>query len=124
MTTDLELARGLEDARAAAMRTGDADALQAMFDDELVYTHSFGNRDTKAEFIARFRDGFFVYHELRNTVDQVARRGDVLVITGTMWSRATVGGQDRIIDNTATMVWAQQGDEWKFLAFAPTPIRR
>lgn len=124
MTTDMELARGLEDARANAMRAGDAVALAALFDDELVYTHSFGDRDSKAGFLARFRDGFFVYHDLRNTVDQVARRGDVLVITGTMWARATVGGEDRIIDNTATMVWAMQGGEWKFLAFAPTPIRR
>ena len=121
--TDLELAQNLEARRTEAMQAGDADALERMFDDELVYTHSFGNRDSKAEFIDKFRRGGFVYHELRNTVDQVSRRGDVLIVTGAMWSRATVAGTDRIIDNVATVVWARKEGEWKFLAFAPTPIR-
>lgn len=49
--TDLELAQSLEARRTEAMQAGDADALERMFDDELVYTHSFGNRDSKAEFI-------------------------------------------------------------------------
>lgn len=122
--SDLELAQELELHRAEAMRAGDADALERMFDDELVYTHSFGNRDSKPEFLEKFRDGFFIYHELLNSVDRVARRGDVLVVTGAMWSRATIGGEDRIIDNAATVVWARSGGEWRFLSFAPTPIRR
>lgn len=122
--TDLELAQDLETRRAEAMQSGDAGALEQMFDDELVYTHSAGNRDSKAEFMDKFRRGYFVYHELRNSVDQVARRGDVLIVSGAMWSRATVGGEDRMIDNAATVVWAMKDSEWKFLAFAPTPLRR
>lgn len=121
--TDLELAQDLEKRRAEAMRAGDADALDRMFDDELVYTHSFGNRDSKAEFMDKFRRGVFVYHELRNSVDRVSRRGDVLIVTGAMWSRATVAGEDRIIDNVATVVWAMEEGGWKFVAFAPTPLK-
>lgn len=119
----LELAVQLEDRRAKAMRGGDADALAPMLDDELVYTHSFGDRDSKAEFMEKFRRNHFVYHELKATVDQATRRGDVLVVAGAMWSRATVGGVDRIIDNKATTVWAQEGGEWRLVAFAPTPVR-
>jgi len=122
--TDLELAQDLEERRAEAMRAGDADTLERMFDDELVYTHSFGNRDSKAEFMDKFQRGVFVYHELRNSVEQVSRRGDVLVVTGAMWSRATVAGEDRIIDNAATVVWARKEGEWRLVAFAPTPLRR
>ena len=124
MTTEMELARGLEDARASAMRAGDAGALERMLDDELVYTHSFGDRDSKAVFMEKFRGGFFVYHELESRVEQAVLRGDVLVITGAMWSRATVGGEDRIIDNKATMVWARAEGAWRLLSFAPTPIKR
>lgn len=124
MANDSELARRLEAKRAAVMQSGDADALEQMFDDELVYTHSFGNRDSKSDYMAKFRDGFFNYHELRCETDSVVRRGDVLIVTGSMWARATVGGEERIIDNMATMVWAQQAGEWKFLSFAPTPVRR
>ena len=121
--TDLELAQDLEERRAEAMRAGDADSLDRMFDDELVYTHSFGNRDSKAEFMDKFRRGVFVYHELRNSVDRVFRRGDVLIVTGAMWSRATVAGEDRIIDNVATVVWAEEEGGWKLVAFAPTPLK-
>ena len=121
--TDLELAQELEERRAGAMRAGDADALDRMFDDELVYTHSFGNRDSKTEFMNKFRGGVFVYHELRNSVEQVSRRGDVLIVTGAMWSRATVAGEDRIIDNVATVVWVKEEGDWKLVAFAPTPLK-
>ena len=121
--TDLELAQDLEECRAEAMRAGDADSLDRMFDDELVYTHSFGNRDSKAEFMDKFRRGVFVYHELRNSVARVFRRGDVLIVTGAMWSRATVAGEDRIIDNVATVVWAEEEGGWKLVAFAPTPLK-
>jgi len=121
--TDLELAQDLEERRAEAMRAGNADALDRMFSDELIYTHSFGNRDSKAEFMDKFRRGVFVYHELRNSVDRVSRWGDVLIVTGAMWSRATVAGEDRIINNVATVVWAVEEGDWKFVAFAPTPLK-
>ncbi|MDN3711544.1 nuclear transport factor 2 family protein [Paracoccus cavernae] len=122
--SDIELAKTLEEERRMAMQTGDADALEQMFDDELHYTHSFGNADSKADYIAKFRKGGFIYHELTCTVDTVVRRDDVLIVHGAMWSRATVAGQDRIIDNATSVVWSKTGGSWRLLVFAPTPIKR
>ena len=106
------------------MQAGDATALDAMLDDDLSYTHSFGDRDSKASYLDKLRAGFFQYHELRPVTEQVIRRGDVLVLVGSMWARATVNGQDRVIDNVCTSVWAMRADEWRFLAFSPTPLKR
>ncbi|MBK4216830.1 nuclear transport factor 2 family protein [Paracoccus caeni] len=121
---DRRLAETLEARRYNAMKARDAETLEDLLDDELVYTHSFGDRDSKASFLAKLREGFFLYHELKPSIDIIARRGDVLILTGTMWARATVGGEDRIIDNTCTNIWAKTGGNWRFLSFAPTPIRR
>ena len=121
---DRALAEGLEARRLAAMRAGDAEALAALLDDDLSYTHSFGDRDGKASYLDRLRAGFFRYHELRSVTEQVIRRGDVLVLVGTMWARETVNGQDRIIDNACTSVWAMRDGAWRFLSFAPTPLKR
>lgn len=122
--SDIDLAKRLEEERRVAMQSGNADALERMFDEDLHYTHSFGNADSKADYIAKFRKGGFVYHELTCTVDTVVRRDDVLIVHGAMWSRATVAGQDRIIDNATTVVWAKTGDDWRLVVFAPTPIKR
>ncbi|KFI29959.1 nuclear transport factor 2 family protein [Haematobacter massiliensis] len=121
---DRALADELEARRYRAMQAGDATALDAMLDDDLSYTHSFGDRDSKASYLDKLRAGFFQYHELRPVTEQVIRRGDVLVLVGSMWARATVNGQDRVIDNVCTSVWAMRADEWRFLAFSPTPLKR
>ena len=47
----------LEDKRYAAMCGGDFAALEAMLDDELLYTHSSGLTDTKATWLASLRSG-------------------------------------------------------------------
>lgn len=122
--SDIELATRLEEERRLAMQSGDAEALERLFDEQLHYTHSFGNADSKADYIAKFRKGGFVYHELTCSVDTVVRRDDVLIVHGAMWSRATVAGQDRIIDNATSVVWSKTGGAWRLLVFAPTPIKR
>lgn len=121
---DLVLADQLEARRYRAMQDRDADALAALLDEDLSYTHSFGDRDSKASYLEKLRAGFFQYHELRPQTQAVIRRGDTLVLVGTMWARATVNGQERIIDNACTSVWAMHGGAWRFLAFAPTPLKR
>lgn len=121
---DRALANDLEARRYRAMQERDGAVLEAMLDDDLSYTHSFGDRDTKVSYLQKLHAGFFQYHELRPVTDQVIRRGDVLVLVGSMWARATVNGQDRIIDNACTSVWALRNGAWRFLAFAPTPLKR
>ena len=104
-----------------AMLESDADTIEKMMDDDCVYTHSFGARDTKASYLRKVREGFFTYHKIDFTQDHVFERGGTATIVGTMSGVVTAGGVDRRLINRRTSVWAKSGEDWKLISFQPTP---
>ncbi len=56
--------READDARIAAMTSGDSARLNAAFSDDLVYAHSSGRIDTKASLIAAITSGQTPYHSI------------------------------------------------------------
>jgi len=113
----------LEAERFRLMLAKDAAALETLMDDQLVYTHSFGDRDTKASYMQKFRQGFFDYHEISHRIDCIVARGDAVIITGLMSAKATVGGQQRQLENVYTAVWGRESaKDWRLVAFQPTPL--
>ncbi len=120
-----ETIAGLEVARYDAMLRRDRTALEAMFDEELVYTHSFGDRDSKQSYLDRLSAGFFDYLEIGHDIDRIILRGDSATVIGTMTARAIVGGEARALHNSYTAVWVRTGgQDWRMIAFQPTPIRK
>lgn len=120
-----ETIAGLEAARYDAMVRRDRATLEGMFDEDLVYTHSFGDRDSKESYLDRLSAGFFDYQEIGHDLERIILRGDSATVTGVMRARAIVGGEARTLHNTYTAVWVRSaGQEWRMVAFQPTPIRR
>lgn len=116
---------GLEAERFRLMLAKDADALERLMDDELVYTHSFGDRDSKASYLEKFRQGFFHYHEIDHRIDGIVARGETAIVTGLMSARATVGGKSRRLVNVYAAVWGRtSGEGWRLVTFQPTPLPR
>jgi hypothetical protein len=70
MSSDKEIL-ALEDKRYAAMCGGDFAALEAIFHDELLYTHSSGLTDTKATWLASLRSGKTKYKRTSASLAQV-----------------------------------------------------
>ena len=66
--TALELVSDLEDARIAAMCEQDAETLEGLFSEAMVYVHSSGSVDTKASFLDNVRNGpvQYLYNERRD----------------------------------------------------------
>jgi hypothetical protein len=58
----------LERRRFEAMLKSDVTELAALLDDDLVYTHLFGDRDTKEGYLEKVRGKLFEYIELRRDV--------------------------------------------------------
>lgn len=113
----------LETERFRLMLAKDAAALETLMDNQLVYTHSFGDRDTKASYIQKFREGFFDYHEINHRIDGIVARGDFAIVTGMMSAKATVGGQQRQLENVYSAVWGREpGKNWRLVTFQPTPL--
>jgi hypothetical protein len=113
-----------EDRRYDALLGPDLPALERLFHDRLSYAHSSGVRDTKAEYLAKIRGGYYVYARLDHPVERVDVVGDTVVVVGRMTADLTVQGTAKTIDNLALAVWTRDTGAWQLLAYASTPLPR
>ncbi len=111
-----------EDRRYEALLGPDLPALERLFHDRLSYAHSSGVRDTKDEYLAKIRNGYYDYARIDHPVERVAVVGDTAVVVGRMTADLTVDGTPKTIDNLALAVWTRASGRWQLLAYAPTPL--
>ena len=111
-----------EELRYRAMVDGDLATLDALCADELSYAHSSGARDTKAEYFAKLRAGFYVYHRIDHPVERVTVTGDTAIVVGRMTADLDVDGVGKTIDSLALAVWTRASGSWQLLAYAPTRL--
>jgi len=123
VTEDADVIANLEGRRYQAMLRSDAAALDELCDDELIYTHSDGARDTKATYLRRVRDGYFDYQWLDHEICRTIVVGDCAVVVGLMTGDVIVNGSMRHLNSAALIVWARRPDGWRLLAFQPTPLK-
>jgi ketosteroid isomerase-like protein len=120
---DAEMIRALERQRVRAMRDGDVDALDALYTDEMFYTHSNATRDTKASLLAKIRN-----QELRCAdalyypEDDVVVIGDTAIAAGQVIGTLYVNGIAIKQCNRALAVWTRQRGRWRLIAYQSTPI--
>jgi len=112
----------LEDRRYAAMTEGDVEELDALLSDRLLYSHSNGERDTKASYLKRVADGTFVYDWIKHPTESVIIEGSTAIVIGTMLAQAYWSGSVRTLRNAALAVWVLEGEAWRLVAYQPTPM--
>jgi hypothetical protein len=122
VTDDEKAVLAAEDRRYQAMLDADLGVLDELCADELSYTHSNGVRDTKAEYFAKLRESYYVYHRIDHPVERVEIAGDAAVVVGRMTADLDSGGVRKTIDCLAVAVWTRSGGDWRLLAYAPTPL--
>jgi ketosteroid isomerase-like protein len=120
---DAEFSR-LEDVWNTAHRNADADALTALWADDLEVVVPRMAPMSKSEALAFLRTGRIRF-ERYDTSDLKARRhGEVVVITGRLQRAYTLGGNRRQDDWRFTKVYVRQAGAWRVLSFhasdAPT----
>jgi Domain of unknown function (DUF4440) len=120
---DTDVIADLEARRYQAMLGSDAAALDQLCDEELVYTHSDGARDTKATYLQRVRDGYFDYRWLEHEIFRTIVAGDCVVVVGRMTGDVLVNGSPRHLNSAALVVWVRRAAGWRLLAFQPTPLK-
>jgi hypothetical protein len=111
-----------EDRRYQAMQDGDLATMEALCADELSYAHSSGARDTKDEYLAKVRSGYYVYHHIDHPVERVEVVGDTAIVVHRMTADLDVDGTRKTIDSLALAVWTRASGDWKLLAYAPTRL--
>ena len=124
VTTDSDADHVLaaEDERYQAMVDGDLDTLDRLLADEVSYAHSSGVRDTKVEYVAKERSGYYEYHRIEHPVERVEVLGGTAIVVGRMTADLTVDGTRKTIDNLALAVWSRTAQGWRLLGYAPTRL--
>jgi len=121
---DVAAVLAAEDRRYEALLGPDLPALEQLFHDRLSYAHSSGIRDTKDEYLAKIRDGYYDYARLDHPVERVDVLGDTAVVVGRMSADLEVQGTAKTIDNLALAVWTRTDGAWQLIAYASTPLPR
>jgi hypothetical protein len=119
---DVKAVLAAEDRRYQAMLDGDLETMDQLCADELSYAHSSGVRDTKDEYLAKVRSGYYVYHRIDHPVERVEVVGDAAIVVHRMTADLDVGDTRKTIDNLALAVWTRASGDWRLLACAPTSL--
>ena len=115
--------KNLEDRRFQAMIDGDFDALDKLLGDGLIYTHSTGQSDTRAEYIAQCKNGKFKYTKIERPVENIQVYGDTVVVTGHTKMDVIADGKPKVLNSRYTDVWIRSPKGWQMVVWQSTPIR-
>jgi ketosteroid isomerase-like protein len=114
---DGEAVKGLELKRFQAMEKNDFAALEGLLADDMIYTHSSGQADTKAQFLEALRTGKTRYVKIAPTATNVTTFGDTAVIRG----RGSFTVENQSGKNEFTLsyldVWVKRGGKWQMVAW-------
>lgn len=113
----LAAVQAADDARVQAMTNPGATALNAIFSDDLRYSHSNGKVDTKVSFVAALTSGKSKYAAIDYEERHFSLASPTIAL---MTGRA--GFHFGSVDAPATLmgflaVWRLEGDQWRFLAW-------
>ena len=119
---DVDTILDLERRRFDAVVAGDFEAFAATAHPDLIYTHSNGVTDTLESYLAKCRDGFYVYHRVDHPVTKIVVTADLALVLGEMNADLTAGGVRKQLRNSSLAVWLRDGETWKLIGYQPTPL--
>jgi hypothetical protein len=104
------------------MIANDANALNALIDDRLHFSHATGSIDDKAAYLAKVTAGRITNLSIEWSEQSVISLEHVALLTGRMTSQVRVEGTEKGLDNRVLAVWIYDST-WRLVAFQPTPLR-
>lgn len=107
----------LEDRRYAAMTANDLVALEVLFHEDLIYTHSSAVVDTRASYLEALRSGKTRYRSARRFEEKVRFLGDTALVTGRAEMEAEINGTPKSLRLRFLNVWTKTPAGWKFIAW-------
>jgi ketosteroid isomerase-like protein len=114
--------KNLEDRRFQAMIDSDFETLDKLLGDDLIYTHSTAQTDTRAEYIALCKRGVFQYLKIARPVERIQVYGDTVVVTGRAQMEVIVEGKPKLLNSRYTNVWIKGAKGWQMAVWQSTAI--
>ncbi len=114
----VEIVQRLDAARLAAMGAGDGAALAKILSDEVVFIHSDGRSESKADYVKNMTAGDTAYSDLK-TAEVKARQiaTDVVVLSGAQEMKKKLGPTWSEIKLRFMSVWRNEGGTWRMIAW-------
>lgn len=111
-------ARKADHARRAAMMAGDGGALGNVFSDALVFAHSDGRVEGKADYIKALLAGDTAYVDVKvSELQTVQPSVDVVVLIGRQDMRKRLGPEWSTVTLRFLSVWRNEGGIWRMVAW-------
>jgi ketosteroid isomerase-like protein len=109
--------------RCEAMLANDSDALAALLDPRLHFSHATGAVDDRDALLAKMAAGRIRYVDVAWAEEQVTALGpDAAMLTGRMTTDVEVEGVAKRLDNRVITVWTKGARGRLLLALQTTPI--
>jgi|GEM_PF-497133 len=111
-----------EKAWAKAVTTRDFDALEKIYDKDLIYAHSTGAIETKAEYMGKLRQGTARYDAIDHEKVTVRMHGKAAVAHSIVVMRGESAAGPFNNKLMLIHVWVQDGKTWKLAAHQTTML--
>ena len=115
---DLDLVRALERRRIEATRVNDADALEPLLHDELIYVNSVGTIYDKRAYLRDIRTHALTYDwdfDVRETEARIL--DDLIILVGVMLGHSRLDGEQQVFHFPSIAVWRKHSGTWQLLAW-------
>lgn len=114
--------REAEKAWASAVMGGDWDALEKILDEQLIYAHSTGSIESKAEYLGRLRRGAQRYDLIEHQKIAVKVHGDAAVAHCHVRMQGL--SDRRPFDDRLMMLhlWVKRSGQWRLAAHQTTKL--
>lgn len=118
-TASVTAARQADQARIAAMVAGDAAALGALLSDELLFVHSDGRIESKADYVKNLLAGDTQYADARSTVLETQQPvgADLVILIGAQEMRKRLGPTWSEVKLRYLAVWRREGTAWRLVTW-------
>lgn len=107
---------------ATALMKVDTAALNQIYSDDLVYTHSSGQTDDKAKYVANIKNGVAKYEEVKFETQSVKVYGNTAIAYSTAKLRVLTNNQTLNNHLKLIHVYVKQGKDWKMVAHQSTRL--
>ncbi len=114
--------RAADSKRIAAMVRGDMTELSTLLAEELTYTHSSGQVESREQFMASISAGKLDYQSIERTEDQVRVYGNTAVVSGRADMKVKAQGNDLAFASRFTSVWVKGEKGWRMVAWQSTRL--
>lgn len=115
--TPEQIIKDVEQKRFTAQVSKDYAYLEQVLDNDLTYTHSNGNTDTKASFIQALKDGKTQYNSFEVQEQKVRIYGNTALVNGLAIVKVTSNNENRTMNLRYTDVYIKRNNDWKLVAW-------